>query len=232
MKQGILISLFFLIYVFNAYSQTNENFLKGLKFFSEKKFLMAISSFKKALEAGYQDPKLNFYLANAYVNNEEFDKAIEQYRVAYELADNQSFQGIIAHNMGYTYFLKKDFRRAIEFLNKAYQLDNKLVQAFWFKGMAYYRLKDKPNTIKEWEEYLVQAPNGRESDNIRKALMILKSENFDFGKDKLFPDEGGTNESGSKINVEPLIDIQGVLDEIKPVDKGKVSDEEMEEIEK
>ncbi len=193
---------------------------------------MAISSFKKALEAGYQDPKLNFYLANAYVNNEEFDKAIEQYRVAYEMADSQSFQAIISHNIGYTYFLKKDFRRAIDYLNKAYQLDSKLVQVFWFKGMAYYRLKDKPNTIKEWEEYLVLAPNGKESDNIRKALMILKSESFDFEKDRLFSDDEGTNTSGSKIDVAPLIDIQGVLDEIKPTDKGKVADAEMEELEK
>jgi hypothetical protein len=75
--------------------------------------------------------------------------------------------------------------------------------------------------------------NGPESENIRKALAILKGANFDFNKDNLFGPNGGTN--GVNINsasFEPLIDIEGVLDEVKPSDKGKVADETLEELEK
>lgn len=242
-----LISAILLIMVNLSYGDApNPDYKKGLQFYGEKKFLLAIGSFRKAIEAGVQDAKLNFYLGNAYVSNDDLDKAIEQYRLASELADKPEFQGIIQHNIAYALYLKKDYKKSIEGFNKAFSTDSKLVQTYWFKGLSYYRLKDKTNTISEWENYLVAAPEGRESDNIRKALAILKSSTFSFDKDKIFPDDGKSGNGGSNggqdgsdssraqkaPDVQPLIDIEGVLEEIKPTDKGKVTDDSLEEIER
>ncbi len=228
-------SVFFVLLIFGRASGissvTNENYSKGLSYYSQKKFLLAIGSFKKAIDDGYQDPKMNFLLGNSYVNNEDYDKALEQYKISSGLADNAVFQSIITHNMGYVYFLKKDYKTAIDYFNKSYLENSNLVQTFWYKGMAYYKMRDKTNTINEWENYLDKAPNGQESDNIRRALAILKSGTFDFDKNKIFIPGDQTQVSNKTPNVEPLIDIQGVLEDVKPVDKGKAPDTQVEEIE-
>ncbi len=222
-----------MIFFFNlSYGETNGNYIKGLKYYSEMKFLSAIGSFNKAIEEGEKDPKIYFLLGNSYANIEDYDRALDKYNSSLELTSDGLFQSVITHNIGYVYFLKKDYKSSIDYLSRAYLMNTNLVQAFWFKGMAYYKLKDKPDTIKEWEGYLDRAPQGPQSENIRKALAILKSDSFNFERDKLFPQDNQTTVSNKGPNVEPLIDIEGVLDQLKPVDKGKASDTQVEEIEK
>ncbi len=230
-KNSFLAVLFLTAAFTIIYSQANDNYIKGTQYYSDKKFLLAIGSFKKAIEDGFKDPKVYFLLGNSYANAEDYDGAIEQYNESYKLTSDQEFQSVITHNIGYVYFLKKDYKSSIDYLSRSYQMNTNLVQAFWFKGMAYYRLKDKPDTIKEWEDYLDRAPQGPQSDNIRRALAILKSGSFDFEKNKLFPSENTNSGTNKTPGIEPLIDIEGVLDQIKPVDKGKTPDTQVEEIE-
>ena len=78
----------------------------------------------------------------------------------------------------------------------------------------------------------------------------MKAPKFDFAKEKvLLPvkttvstnsaeattseeKESKENNGVAPLDVAPLIDIEGVLKEVKPADKGKVADEGMEDIEK
>ena len=215
----------------SLHGQTNDNYIKGIRYYSENKFLLAIGSFKKAIGDGLNDPKVYFFLGNSYANNGDNDKAIEQFKLSLELADDPVLQSLITHNIGYVYYLMKDYKSSIDYLSRAYQMNSNLVQSFWYEGMAYYRLKDKANTIKEWEEYLDKDPQGPQSDNIRKALDILKTGKFNIEKDILFSSESTNPETNSQPSVEPLINIEGVLDQVKPVDKGKTSDTQLEDIE-
>ncbi len=220
----------------------DPSYKKGLQFYTEKKFLLAIGSFKKAVDSGLQDPKLYFYLANSYIATEDYDKAIDLYKLDLEMSDLPEFKAIVNFDLAYAYYLKKEYLKAIDLLNIAYGLNGNLNQTYWIKGNAFYLLKDKTNTINEWEKYIERVPNGEESDNIKKALAILKSPNYDMNKDKFIISLNGNgsnmtesaqeSDKSEAINIQPLIDIQGVLDEIKPSDKGKLADEGMEEIEK
>ncbi len=214
--------------------QGKTDFDKGLELYFSKKFLMAVGSFRKAIEGGLQNEKVYFYLGNSYAFIENYDKAIESLKMASELSENQKFKSLAIHNLAYVYYLKKDYKKCINHLNMAYSINTNLNQVFWYKGMAFYKLKDKNNTIIEWERYLELAPDGEESDNIRRALAILKSKDFSFEKDgdKIIVSDGMSSGKDKKIDVLPLIDVEGVLEEIKPEDKGKVADEELEEIEK
>lgn len=216
-----------------ASQKLNENYINGIEYYKNKKFLMAIGSFKKAIESGQKDEKVYFYIGNCYAFIESYDKAIESLKMAGELTEDLNFKSIALHNVGYVYYLKNDYKKSINYLNQAYQINTNLNQVFWYKGMAYFRLKDKENTIKEWERYLELEPDGKESDNIRKALAILKAKDFNFERDeKKVIGELSSNEKEKKIEITPLIDVEGVLEEIKPEDKGKLADEELEEIEK
>lgn len=244
----IILTFFFSTYIFaenNVSSGDKAAYQKGLQFYTEKKYLLAIGNFKKAVESGYQDPNLLLYLGNCYVATEDSDKALEQYKLALEVSDTPSFQAVVSFDIGYTYYIKKEFEKSIDYFNKAYTLNNSYIQTYWLKGNAYYMIHDKQNTIQEWEKYISLAPDGRENGNIRKALEILKMPKFDFAKDTVtLPGRNkvSTNtaaeaasegkEIKDNVDVAPLIDIEGVLDDVKPVDKGKVTDEGMEDIEK
>ena len=219
----------------------NPSFQKGVQYYLEKKFLLAIGSFKAAADSGFQDPRLYVYLGNSYAANEDYDKSIESYKMAVETASSPVFQGRVYYNMAYIMDLKGDYPKAIETYSKAYSLDGSLAEVFRQKGSDYYRLKDKTNVIQQWEQYLAVLPNGPESANVRKALAFLKDPVFDFTSTNLLSgqasagssNDGGTNSSGPRMpTVDSLIDIQGVLDTVKPADKGTAEDQSVEDIEK
>lgn len=233
-KRTVLFAILMALTV-SVFAVDDSAFRKGVQYYLEKKFLLAIGSLKSAIESGYQDAKAYFYLANAYVANQDYEKALDQYRYALEAANNGDLLGLVYFNMGYVFDLKKDYKKAIEYFNKAYSVNTNLHQTYWLKGNEFYRLRDRTNTISEWESYLTVQPEGRQSENIRKALAILKSPDFDFDKYNLLASNtntGGSSSSKGLPNVDPLIDIEGVLNDVKPVDKGKAVNEGMEGIEK
>jgi tetratricopeptide (TPR) repeat protein len=57
------------------------------------------------------------------VNNDDFDKAIDQYKKAIDASPTPGFQGIVTHNLGYTYYLKKEYLKSVNFFNQAYDLN-------------------------------------------------------------------------------------------------------------
>ena len=216
----------------------NADFDKGLEFYANKKYLSAIGAFKKSIENGFKEAKAYFYLGNAYMlaGSGEYAKALENYRIALENAyESEAFQAVILFQIGYSYFVQKDYTNAVNYFQNAYSINPTLSNAIWASGMAYYNMKNKELTISEWEKYLTVAPTGSQSDNIRKALEILKRTDFKFPS-KLDKDiiNGMMNPDGDDETKaqENLVDISGVLDSSKPEDKGKAEDLELEDIEK
>ena len=80
-------------------------------------------------------------------------------------------------------------------------------------GRIFYRLTDKMNTIKQWETYLLVAPNDPQADNIRKAIALLRSINFLFPADKkkLAEDLRKKEEERRKILRDKLLQILNQL---------------------
>lgn len=211
---------------------TGEGFLeKGLDFYKQKRFLLAIGAFKNAIEMGNKDPRLYLLLGNSYVGIDDYDKAIESYQKGLQGALPLSYYGVYYFNLAYTYGLKKLYSQAITTFDQALAYDTNLTYAYWYKGMLYYKLRDKTNTIKEWETYLSVNPTGPQSDNIRRALELLRNPHFTF-PDGLVqnPMEKSTNQ-GPQV-AEQLIDISGALGDYKPTDKAKAEDTSLEDIEK
>ena len=212
--------------------EENTNYLKGLEFYSQKKFLQAIGFLKKAIEEGYDNPLCYFYLANSYLNNEDYDKSIENYIFSLKKSINSEFSSIIYYNIGYVFYLKKDYDKSIQFFNKAYELNKNLVNVYWYKGMAYFKKRDKINTINEWIKYIELDPNGPEVPKLKIALGILTNDNFSFKEIEETQLDQTLNQSNTNSQIENIIDIEGVLKDIELEDKGKVSDESYEDIEK
>lgn len=212
----------------------------GLDYYSAQKFLLSIGAFKKAIQSGMTDAEVYFYLGNAYLNNEDYGKSIESYQTAFESSLKVDFQAVALHNMAYAYYLERDYTNAIKYFNHAYELNNALTQTFWFKGMAYYQLRDKQDVIREWENYLSLTPTGEQSDNIRAALAILKADNFRFPTDgTVAANTSGTNSNGTNAGgvglpgTQPgtgLIDVTGVLQNVDLSNRGAAEDLDIEDI--
>ena len=206
-------------------------FDKGLNFYKDKRFLLAIGAFKNAAEIGNKDPRLYLLLGNSYVGIDDYDKAIESYQKGLQSGLPLAYYGVYYFNLGYTYGIKKLYNQAIATFDQALAYDTNLTHAYWYKGMLYYKLHDRTNTIREWETYLTVNPTGPQSDNIRRALELLRDPNFSFPANLVQnPMDRDTNKGPTLT--EPLIDISGSLGNYNPEDKEKAEDTSLEEIEK
>jgi tetratricopeptide (TPR) repeat protein len=224
----------------NTNSPGYSDYQTGIGYYETQKFLLSIGAFKKAIGAGMNDPEVYFYLGNAYLNNQDYAKSIDSYQKAFENSLKIDFQAAVIHNMAYAFYLEKDFTNAIKYFNHAYSLDGRLNQTFWFKGMAYYQLRNREGVIREWESYLTAAPVGEQSDNIRAALAIIKATNFTFPP---VAGANGTDSTNSTTTINAnnvivngtdgnggLIDITGVLQNVEPEDRGVVEDTDIQDI--
>lgn len=232
MKSMLLGFLLFLpLLTFGAPSE--DLFRKGLDFYQDRKFLLAVGSFRKAVEEGRKDALVFLYLGNCYVQQGEFDRALDTYSQGLLAGGETDLQANLYHNIGYAYYAKKDWTNAGDYFRKSFSLSSNLTRSLWFAGMADYQLRDRESTIRDWETYLGLEPAGPQSENIRKALAVLKATNFSFP-----PAEGVVSSVAAATNTnkkavpDSLIDIEGLLDQTRPTDKGKVSDDTYEGIEK
>ncbi len=229
MKKERRAFLFFLcVFLMSA---GEDFFEKGLDFYKQKRFLLAIGAFKNAVEMGNKDPRLFLLLGNSYVGIDDYDKAIETYQKGLQGALPMAYYGVYYFNLAYTYGLKKLYPQAITTFDQALAYDTNLTYAYWYKGMLYYKLRDKTNTIREWETYLTVNPTGPQSENIRRALELLRDPNFTF-PDGLVQNPMDRSTNKEPAITEPLVDITGALGDYKPEDKEKAEDTSLEEIEK
>lgn len=221
-------ALLLIFFTLSVPAAAGELFQKGLQFYQDGKNLLAISSFKKALEQGDNSYQVYFYLGNAYMLNGDMEKAMDSYSQALIIQSPADFQAGVYFNMASIYKKRKDYTNALSYFTRSLALDAGMVLNYRERGLTYIRMMDKDRAVADLKSYVDLAPrqeriatNAREMkniDNIRKFLALAEDPAFVIPDDKARPNT--------------LIDIEGVLDNVKPADKGKVSDQDLEGIEK
>jgi tetratricopeptide (TPR) repeat protein len=232
--KGCVAFLLLALPLFSYASDGDDLYKRGLDFYQDHKFLLATGSFRKALDEGRKDALVYLYLGNCYVQQGDFDRALDSFSQGLLAGGENDLQATLYHNIGYAYYARKDWSNSIDYFRKAYSLLPTLLQARWYSGMACYQLRDRDGTIVEWEAYLSAETNGPQSDNIRKALAVLKATNFAFPNPEATNAVAAASSSNTNRKSVPdsLINIEGLLDQTRPSDKGKVSDDTSEGIEK
>jgi tetratricopeptide (TPR) repeat protein len=114
-------------------------------------------------------------LGIAYRNKGKFNEAIQAYQQAYAREpQNPEISPVILNNLGYTYFLKKDYPLAIEQFEKAITLAPRFKEAHSNLSLTYYELQRYEEALKEIEVVLKLDPNHeaakRFRDQIRKKM--------------------------------------------------------------
>lgn len=91
----------------------------------------------------------------------------------YEAALRMSPEANTYLNAGTAYQANKGLSKALEYYNKAIQLDPKLVEAYYYMGTVYEALNQKPLAIQMYKKYIQVSPTGPSVPACKERLQIL-----------------------------------------------------------
>ncbi len=149
---------------------------KATGYFFQKKFDMAESLLQQILDKNPDNVQASAYLGDIFLIKKRYDGALELYQKCVQLNPEA---GENYFRIGQIYYYRKDGKLAIENFKKAIEVDTQLRFAYYHIGLTYLMiLRDKSNTITNWEAYIQIAPDDPQYDRIKRAIELLKDPNF------------------------------------------------------
>lgn len=178
-----------------AQEAEDELFKKATRYYFQKKFAMAEVLLKESINKDPENALSYSYLADIYLNKQQYDAALNLYKRALDLAPQSAENHF---RLGQVYYRKKLGNLAIEEFKKALELDQQMKYAHYHIGLAYLMLeRNKPETLHHWKLYLALAPEDPQYENLRRVVSLLEDPNF-----KIPP-------VGSEISIEEALLLGG-----------------------
>lgn len=170
----------FIIFHQSLYSQEtktkDELFQKASAYYFKKSFALAEPLLQRVIEENPDNSLAYTYLGDILFVKKQYDGALDLYKKSLEL-DPKS--GTNFFRVGQIYYYKKNGQQAVKNFKKAIDIDNNLTFAHYHIGLTYLMLmRDKNNTIINWESYLNIATDDPQYDKIKRAITLLKDPNF------------------------------------------------------
>jgi tetratricopeptide (TPR) repeat protein len=160
----------------NADRGKDEVFDRAVKYFYDQKFEMAELLLQETLKKNPENHLAYSYLGDIFLKKKRYDGALQLYRKALEIQPNS---GENYFRIGQIYYYKKNGDLAIDNFKKSFELNPKIKFAYYHIGLSYLMLlRDKQNTISNWERYLAIAPEDPQYEKIRRVIELLKDPNF------------------------------------------------------
>ena len=136
------------------------------------------------------------YLGDIFLRKKRYDGALQLYKKALDINPDS---GENYFRIGQIYYYKKIGNLAIDNFKKAFDVNPKIKYAYYHIGLTHLMiLRDKKNTISNWEKYLSIAPEDPQYEKIRRVIELLKDPNF------VLP------AVGSDISIEEALHLGGV----------------------
>jgi len=165
----------------------NKNILKAYSLYRQaNKFAeQVIPQYEKIIETNPKD--LNSYLKLGYIYDarsivpfiDEYDKALNYYLKALDLAKNSSSAGntgiIIYLNtrIGYIYFEKKKYSQAIEYLEIAEKVSPQNIEVAYYLGLSYDKIGEIEKAREFFSRVIELAPQSEFAQEAEKELKKL-----------------------------------------------------------
>jgi len=180
MKKILHIALFFFIFCHSfAYSEGKKEedlFTRATKYFFQKKFEMAEVLFQEVIKKEPENALAYSYLGDIFLKKQQYDGALNLYLKAIDINPD------IAENyfrLGQIYYFKRNAELAIENFTKTLSKDDKIKVTFYHMGLTYLMLlRDKDQTIANWETYIKLVPEDPQYDSIKRVIELLKDPKF------------------------------------------------------
>ncbi len=149
---------------------------KATGYFFQKKFDMAESLLQQIIDKNPDNAQASAYLGDIFLIKKRYDGALELYQKSVQLNPEA---GENYFRIGQIYYYRKDGKQAVGYFKKAIEIDTQLRFAYYHVGLTYLMiLRDKNNTITNWEAYIQIAPDDPQYDRIKRAIELLRDPNF------------------------------------------------------
>lgn len=129
----------------------------GKVYIAKEKYDLAIKHFKRAIELNPDFAPGKNNLGSAYLLAGEWDKAIEVFE---ELSSNLLYATphYPMYNMGWAYYNKKEYKRALIYFKKALKIQRGYVQALRGVGLTYHEMNKTSLAVKYLKKAADKAP--------------------------------------------------------------------------
>jgi tetratricopeptide (TPR) repeat protein len=164
----------------------------------KKAYPQAEKHYLKALELSDNDPRYQNNLASLYLDLGEWDKAIDYFDKA-----SKNLLFVNAHvavaGKGYAYFKKKDYPKALNYLNEAITLAPHFASAYLLKSEVYREMGDKDQEKTSLQRAIELAPQFVQA-RYQLAVLLLEEHLVDeaVAQLKIILEYSPSSELGSK----------------------------------
>lgn len=122
--------------------------LKGVMELYQKKYALAISSFKNAA-INSEDSELYSLMGSAYENVPNIDSAL----ICYTIAEQKGYQHVLLYNnLGSIYYTKGNLSKSLLYFEKALILDPTFVEGYYHKGKVLSKLGFTAGATENWKK--------------------------------------------------------------------------------
>jgi len=160
-------------------SLSQEYYNKGIYFYENASYDLAIENFKKAINLNPSNFQFYYNLGLVYIKLENYDLAIENFKKSIELnsTDVDSF-----HNLGIAYFNKKEFEKAINIQKKVLKLCPDDPIGYENIGITLFSIKRYAESIVNFKKALELNPNNPNSSYNLAYSYFLNNE-YEYAKE-------------------------------------------------
>jgi tetratricopeptide (TPR) repeat protein len=189
-------------------SKDSDTFKKARTYYFGGKYEMAELLLQEELRQNPENGIAYAYLGDIFLQKKQLDGALSLYKKAVELSTSNAEN---FYSMGAVYYYKQLPDLSIEYYKKALSTDANLKKSYYQIGLTNLMLvRDKKNTIENWETYLRLAPEDPQYEKIRRVIELLRDPNFELPP------------PGSDISIEEALHLGGAVlqkGEVKGDDK-------------
>lgn len=186
-KPFLLLALFAAL---NAGAQVNALISKGNEYYQASQFDMAISQYRKALEAEPNNTTAQFNLANALQKQKKYDEAIQQLDQLAYATNDRKLKASAYYNQGVAHSHLKNLEQSIESYKSALRLDPTDQQAR--ENLQKALLEQKKKQQQQQKDQKKPEPKMSQKEAEQKLKMLQQKEK-DLQKNK--NKQGGTGQA-------------------------------------
>lgn len=153
----------------------NYNYMLGVVYYAKEMPQRAIKHLEIAIEnyeGKYTFSEAHTKLSNVYLYTKNWDKAIASSKMALDNIFYRKAEKALT-NIGWAYFNKTEYKRALTYFQKALKVNNRFVLAHNYMGLTYERLSLKKDAQISYRKALRFAPNYVEA-NYNLAVLLVK----------------------------------------------------------
>jgi tetratricopeptide (TPR) repeat protein len=155
-------------------------YLLGLAYVKKQSLAEAEAAIQKCLELKPDFSEAHISLGEIYEDTSKLDKAEDEYKKAYAVAQNYS----TSFHLAMLYYGRGKLDQALEYVQKAIQKDSRSIQAYNLQGVILNKLGRYPESIQSFQSVLKIDPNYAVA-SVNLAIAYINNKNFDKARELL-----------------------------------------------